>query len=91
MAVVDLGFLAGLFAVFGDPVVLSGDLSRLRVLLVLPLLGTALTVGVVILAVAAWRERLWSLPARLHYTAVAFAGVAFARFLAAWNLLGFRL
>jgi hypothetical protein len=91
MAVVDLGFLAGLFAVFGDPVVLSGDLSRLRVLLVLPLLGTALTVGVVILAVAAWREQLWSLPARLHYTAVAFAGVAFARFLAAWNLLGFRL
>jgi hypothetical protein len=35
----DLVFLGGLFAVFGDPVVLSGDLGRLRALLVLPLLG----------------------------------------------------
>jgi CubicO group peptidase (beta-lactamase class C family) len=91
MAGVDLVFLGGLFAVFGDPVVLSGDLGRLRALLVLPLLGTVLTGAVVVCAVLAWRGRLWSISARLHYTAVALAGVAFTWFLATWNLLGFHL
>jgi CubicO group peptidase (beta-lactamase class C family) len=90
MAVVDLGFLAGLFAVFGDPVVLAGDLGRLRALLVLPLVGTALTGAVVVCAVLAWGRGLWSLPARLHYTAMSLAGLAFTWFLGTWNLLGFH-
>jgi len=38
MAVVDLGFVAGLFAVFGDPMLYAGRLGRMRALLMLPLL-----------------------------------------------------
>jgi CubicO group peptidase (beta-lactamase class C family) len=91
MAVVDLGFLAGLFAVFGDPAVYAGRLGRVRALLVLPLLGTALTGAVVNFTVLAWWRGLWSLPARLRYTAAALAGLAFTWFQATWNLLGFRL
>jgi hypothetical protein len=91
MAAVHLLFLGGLVVMLGDPAVLMGDVARLRALLVLPLLGTALAGGVVVCAGLAWRRRLWSLAARLHYTAVAGAAVAFTWFLAAWNLLGFRL
>jgi len=40
--------------------------------------------------VLAWWRRLWSLLARLHYTAVALAAVAFTWFLGTWSLLGFR-
>lgn len=90
LAVVALGFLGGLALVFADPAVMTGDLTRLRVLLVLPLVGTVLTAGVVVCAGLAWQRRLWGLPARLHYTVVALASVTFIWFLAAWNLLGFR-
>jgi CubicO group peptidase (beta-lactamase class C family) len=91
MAVVELGFVAGLLAVFGDPATYAGRLGRLRALLVLPLLGTSLTAGVVICGLLAWWRGLWSLPARFHYTAVALAGVAFTWFQANWNMLRFRL
>ena len=91
MAVVELGFVVGLFAVFGDPATYAGRLGRLRALLVLPLLGTALTAGVVICGLMAWWRGLWRLPARVHYTAIALAGVAFSWFQASWNLLRFRL
>ena len=91
MAVVDLGFVAGLFAVFGDPTLYAGRLGRLRALLMLPLLGTVLTSWVLVCAVLAWWRGLWSLPARFHYTAAALAGLALKWFQATWNLLGFRL
>jgi CubicO group peptidase (beta-lactamase class C family) len=91
MAVVDLGFVAGLFAVFGDPTLYAGRLGRMRTLLMLPLLGTVLTSWVLVCAVLAWWRGLWSLPARLHYTAAALAGLALKWFQATWNLLGFRL
>ena len=58
--------------------------------LVLPLLGTALAAATVAFGVLAWRRRFWSLPARLHYTAMALATAAFSWFVATWNLLGFR-
>jgi hypothetical protein len=90
-AVVPLLFLVGLFAALADPGPLMGDFSRLRLLLVLPLLGTVLAVFSVAFALLAWWRHFWSLPARLHYTAVAVAGVAFTWFLATWNLLGIRL
>ena len=37
-----------------------------------------------------WWKGLWGLTARLHYTLVALAALAFAWFLNYWNLLGFR-
>lgn len=91
MAVVDLGFVAGLFAVFGDPMLYAGRLGRLRALLVLPLLGAVLTGGALICMVLAWWRGLWSLPARFHYTAAVLASLALKWFQATWNLLGFRL
>jgi CubicO group peptidase (beta-lactamase class C family) len=60
-------------------------------LLVLPLVTTVLTLGMVVAAVQAWRQRHWSLAARLHYSLVALAALAFIWWLSSWNLLGFRL
>jgi len=95
------GATSGAFLVFAvafaailatDPTgLLLGDPLRFRLLLVVPLLGaigTALTVG---LAAHAWYERQWGLPARLHYTAVAIAGVAICWVLVYWNLLWYRM
>jgi hypothetical protein len=50
-----------------------------------------LTVGVLIFATLAWWRSMWSLPARLHYTTLTVAAIAFVWFLNTWNLLGFRL
>jgi proline iminopeptidase len=90
-AVLNLAFLAVLVLVLVDPTTLMGDFSRLRVLLVLPLIGLALTGAVVVFAALAWRQQQWSLPARLHYTAFALVSVAFVWFLGSWNLIGFSV
>jgi CubicO group peptidase (beta-lactamase class C family) len=58
--------------------------------LLLALLATALTVGVLIYAGLAWRWRWWSLGGRLHYSLVALATLAFVLELNYWNLLGFH-
>lgn len=60
-------------------------------LLVLPLLATALTLGLLVFTVLAWRNRYWSVAARLHYSLVTVAALGFTEWLSYWNLLGFHL
>jgi len=49
----------------------------------------AALVGVMLIGtIVAWRNRYWRFTGRLHYSAVALAGVAFVWFLYHWNLLG---
>jgi hypothetical protein len=45
----------------------------------------------VVLALLAWFRRYWGLVARIHYSMVAVAVIAFVWFLHAWNLLGYHL
>ena len=52
------------------------------------LIGLPLTLGVVVLAVWAWKDRFWNAVARVHYMLVALAGVLFVVFLFNWNLIG---
>jgi CubicO group peptidase (beta-lactamase class C family) len=85
-----LVFLAGLTQELSGPAVLHGDFSRLRLVLVQPLVASVLVPLAVIGAIVAWRRPLWSWPARLHYTVVTALAVAFLVFLSYWNLLGFR-
>ncbi len=53
------------------------------------LLSVPLTLGVVALAVLAWKDRYWGVVGRMHYTLVALAAVVFVLFLNYWNLIGF--
>ena len=52
------------------------------------LLGVPLTLGIVVLAVLAWKDRYWNVASRVHYTLVALAAVVFVLFLSTWNLFG---
>jgi hypothetical protein len=53
-------------------------------------LSAVLTVGALVYAVLAWKERYWGVLFRSYYTLVTAAAVAFVWFLNYWNLLGWR-
>jgi hypothetical protein len=90
-AALNLAFLVGLAAALGDPALVMGEYAHLRLLLVLPLVTAGLAGGMLAFTLLAWQRRRWSLPARLHYTAVSFGALAFTWWLAHWNLLGFHV
>jgi hypothetical protein len=89
-AVLQLVVLGGLVLVMGEPALLMDDFAHLRLVLALGLLSTALTGGLVVCTGLAWWKGLWSLPARLHYTSVSLAAIAFIWFLGRSNALGFQ-
>lgn len=60
----------------------------LRPLLTLPWVGAALAVAGTGMLLLAWRKGYWGLGMRLHYAAVAVAGLLFITFAGYWNLLG---
>ena len=63
--------------------------TGVKALFVVPLLTTAMTVGLPLLGVRAW-SNTWSLVGRLQYVLVMLTATAFIWFLSYWNLLGFR-
>ncbi len=71
--------------------VTGGDLSGVNLLLLLWLVPAILTVGTVVFAILAWKNRYWSTIARVHYTLVTLAALAIVWFLNYWNLLGWRV
>ncbi|MGB3635450.1 MAG: serine hydrolase domain-containing protein, partial [Rubrobacteraceae bacterium] len=52
------------------------------------LLSVPLTVGVVVFAALAWKNRFWGVIGRVHYALVALASIMFLLFLYSWNLIG---
>ncbi len=63
----------------------------LKMALGLGVVSAALTVGALFYMALAWRNRYWGMAARLYYTLVTLAAIAFVWFLNYWNLLGWRL
>ena len=66
---------------YGVPPLLTG------LLLATPAIAV-LVAGILVCTLVAWARSYWRLSARLHYTCVLGAGVAFVWFLNQWNLLG---
>jgi CubicO group peptidase (beta-lactamase class C family) len=62
----------------------------LKIALGLGVLAAVLTVGALVYTALAWKNRYWGIGARLYYTLVTVAAVAFVWFLNYWNLLGWR-
>ena len=92
MSGLNLVFVAGFALEFLEQVARPYEVSAtILALLVLPLVTSVLTVGMVAAAVLAWRRRSWNLAARLHYSLVTLAALAFVWWLNYWNLLGYRL
>ena len=61
-----------------------------EVVMGLGVLSAVLTVGALIYAVLAWKDRYWGVAFRAYYTLVTVAAVAFVWFLHYWNWLGWR-
>ncbi|AFZ30635.1 beta-lactamase [Gloeocapsa sp. PCC 7428] len=58
--------------------------------LCIPLLTTALTLGLFVFTALAWKNQYWSFVKRSHYSLITLAALVFIPFLAYWNLLGFQ-
>jgi hypothetical protein len=77
-------------ALWGDPFPVFGISMIYRIVLGLGVLSAVLTVGALAYTLLAWKNSYWSIAARLYYTLVTVAAVAFVWFLNYWNLLGWR-
>jgi len=74
---------AAIMPLFGVPLIY-------RIVLGLGVLSAVMTVGALVSAVLAWKNSYWGVAARVYYTLVTVAAVAFVWFLDYWNLLGWR-
>jgi hypothetical protein len=90
ICVLNLLFGVGMVPGFNPPTELHGVQLIVKIVLGLGVLSAVLTVGAVVYAVIAWKNRYWGVTARAYYTLVTVAAVAFVWFLNYWNLLGWR-
>lgn len=92
ICLLNLLFLVG-FAL-GIPAIMQNILLDLPVIMKIALglgvLAALLTVGALVYTALAWKNHYWGTGARLYYTLVTIAAVAFIWFLNYWNLLGWR-
>jgi CubicO group peptidase (beta-lactamase class C family) len=58
--------------------------------LLIPLVGSLLSIGAVIYTVLAWKQKYWTLWERIRYSIVTAAMLVFIVWLNYWNLLGFK-
>lgn len=77
-------------ALNGPTAILLGMHPLAKAALVLPLAATVLSIGLLYYTVQAWRQPLYGLLGRLHYTLVVLAVVVYIGHLYYWNLLGFH-
>jgi hypothetical protein len=89
ICVLNLLFVVGT-VLWGNPVPVFGVSMIYRIVLGVGVLAAVLTVGALLYSVLAWKNSYWGIAARVHYTLVTVAAVAFVWFLNYWNLLGWR-
>jgi CubicO group peptidase (beta-lactamase class C family) len=89
ISVLNLLFVVGTMLWF-NPVPVFGVSLIYKIVLGLGVLSAVLTVGALVYSVLAWKNSYWGIAARVHYTLVTVAAVAFVWFLNYWNLLGWR-
>jgi hypothetical protein len=90
ICVLNLLFVVGMVPGFNPPTELHGAQLIVKVVLGVGVLSAVLTVGALLYTVLAWKNSYWGIAARMHYTLVTVAAVAFVWFLNYWNLLGWR-
>jgi hypothetical protein len=90
ICILNLLFLVGT-ALWGMPTSELHAISLMaRIVLGLGVLSAVMTVGALIYTVLSWKNSYWGPAARVYYTLVTVAAVAFVWFLNFWNLLGWR-
>jgi CubicO group peptidase (beta-lactamase class C family) len=89
ICILNLLFVVGT-ALWGNPFPLFGVSTIYKIVLGLGVLAALLTAGALVYTVLAWKKGYWGIAARVYYTLVTAAAVAFVWFLNSWNLLGWR-
>jgi CubicO group peptidase (beta-lactamase class C family) len=89
ICVLNLLFVVGTVLWF-NPVPVFGVSIIYRIVLGVGVLAAVLTIGALIYSALAWKNSYWGIVARVHYTLVTLAALAFVWFLNYWNLLGWR-
>jgi hypothetical protein len=89
VSALNLVFLLVILLSFGEGLVYGVPLP-IRVILVIPIVTSILSVVFLALAVIAWMRGTWSLVSRLTYSLIALASVLFVLFAGYWNMLGWR-
>jgi hypothetical protein len=95
VAFLDLSALFAFLVIFLDgngfgEMIAYGEMSRIKAILTIWLAAAALTIVLAFLTIIVWKQGFWGGVARIHYSLVALAALAFVWFLNYWNLLGFR-
>jgi hypothetical protein len=95
VALLNIAALVAFLAIFFDSngfgrMIAYGQMAAINAILTVWLLAASFTIVLVVLVVIAWKRSFWGPVARLHYTLVALAALAFTFFLNYWNLLGFQ-
>ena len=90
VCLLNLLFLAGFALWFRPPTELHGVALVIQIVLGLGVMAAVLTVGALVCTVLAWKNGYWGVVARVYYTLVTVAAIAFVWFLNYWNLLGWR-
>ena len=75
---------------WGNPVPLFGVSMIYKIVLGLGVLAAVLTAAALVYMALAWMKGYLGIAARVYYTLVTVAAVAFVWFLNYWNLLGWR-
>ena len=88
ISILNLLFVVGIF-LWGQQI-WAGMPLIFKSVLGLGALSALLTLGALVYAVLAWKDAYWSIAARVYYTLVTVAALAFVWFLNQWNLLGWR-
>jgi hypothetical protein len=89
VSALNLAVLLVLLLSFGEGLVYGVPLL-IRVILVIPIVTSILSVVTLALALVAWIRGYWSLLSRLYYSLIALGSVVFVLFAAYWNMLGWR-
>jgi CubicO group peptidase (beta-lactamase class C family) len=90
ISVLDLLVVIG-FMFWGEPETELGSISLLaKIALGLGVISAVLTAVALFYLVLVWKDRYWGRAARLYFSIVTMAGVAFVWLLNYWNLLGWR-
>jgi len=89
ICVLNLLFVVGTVQ-WGNPAPLFGVSLIYKIVLGLGVLAAVLTVGALVYTVLVWKNSYWGIAARVYYSLVTVAAVAFVWFLNYWNLLGWR-
>jgi CubicO group peptidase (beta-lactamase class C family) len=89
VSALNLVFLLVLLLSFGEGLVYGVPLG-IRVILLIPIVTSILSVVFLALTVIAWMRGYWSLVSRLYCSLIALASVLFVLFAGHWNMVGWR-